>query len=446
MITVFSGVRGDTRRYRTLHLYQQFRLMGVECQLSHSTDPALIEKVRRSKIVVLHRTAMDAHIRQVFDLVAASGGMVIQDTDDLVFDPTVFRWIDSPDFQDPVRSALYLQDMNRYRQTLQSTQAVLASTNFLAERVRQFHPKVWVHRNAFSLEMLAASAEALRQKQDSQGKLVIGYASGTPTHNRDFDLVAAPLQAFLRQNSQAELWLIGPLKLSPDWEPYAERIRRFALVPWLQLPSLIAQFDINLAPLVNDNPFNRSKSEIKYMEAAMVKVPTIASGTDAFQFAIRSGENGFLSETPEEWSQALETLLSEKRRAEVAECAYKRVMEEYHPVTRAGQLLDSLAQICSEGQDSQTFAEIFQNAREHLSANRSRDTFPEALVSRDVERHPNRIDQGLYLLRHQSLKTFIGQVWVFFRRLFAPLIPYHRMQKFSARFASLIAEEQGTTK
>jgi hypothetical protein len=54
---------------------------------------------------------------------------------------------------------------------------------------------------------------------------------------------------------------------------------------------VVMMLDINLAPLVMDNPFAQSKSEIKYMEAALVRAPTIASPTDAYRFAIRPGEN-----------------------------------------------------------------------------------------------------------------------------------------------------------
>ena len=50
----------------------------------------------------------------------------------------------------------------------------------------------------------------------------------------------------------------------------------------INLPALISEVDINLAPLV-DSIFNRAKSEIKWIEAALVKVPTVASKIGAFQ-------------------------------------------------------------------------------------------------------------------------------------------------------------------
>ena len=63
---------------------------------------------------------------------------------------------------------------------------------------------------------------------------------------------------------------------------------------------LIAEVDINLAPL-EQSIFNEAKSENKWVEAALVKVPTVASNVGAFQRMIVSGETGILCDTEDEW-------------------------------------------------------------------------------------------------------------------------------------------------
>ena len=63
---------------------------------------------------------------------------------------------------------------------------------------------------------------------------------------------------------------------------------------WDKLPALISEVDINLAPLV-DSIFNRAKSEIKWIEAALVKVPTVASKIGAFSDMVIDGETGSVS-------------------------------------------------------------------------------------------------------------------------------------------------------
>src|SRR5512140_1667216 len=120
-VLIVSGVRGDTRRYRAFHLHQQLQLAGVECALSHVTNPRLPELAARAEVMVLHRVAYDAYIARLVARLRQRGGLLLVDTDDLIFDPQAFDWIDSPDFRDPVRAALYKEEMTRHRQTLDAS-------------------------------------------------------------------------------------------------------------------------------------------------------------------------------------------------------------------------------------------------------------------------------------------------------------------------------------
>ncbi len=101
-VLILSGVKGDTRRYRTFHPYEQLRLAGVNCQLSHITDPRLPEKASRARLVILHRLAMDRYVDRLLAGWQQQGAPVILDVDDLVFAPHAFQWINSPDFADPL--------------------------------------------------------------------------------------------------------------------------------------------------------------------------------------------------------------------------------------------------------------------------------------------------------------------------------------------------------
>ena len=99
-----------------------------------------------------------------------------------------------------------------------------------------------------------------------------------------------------------------------------------AYVDWKELPKLISQMDINLAPLV-DNVFNQAKSEIKWLEAALVKVPTLASHLGSFEEMIEDERTGLLAQ-PEEWYQKLEMLIENaEQRKVIAENAYRFVLE-----------------------------------------------------------------------------------------------------------------------
>jgi O-antigen biosynthesis protein len=423
-LLVLSGVLGDTRRYRTFHLYEQLRLAGLPVELSHQMDADLLDKAHTADIVLIHRAAWDKKLSCLFEIIESRGGLVIQDVDDLVFAPEAINWIDSPDFQDSVRLKLYQEDLRRFRQTLEHCHAILASTDYLAGWMRKLGKPAWVHRNAFSLEMLAQSEKALTKQgrsnpRKNDDKVVVGYASGTPTHNRDFALLKEVMLEAMKRYPLLELHLIGSLDSGSEWGEFSHRVRRTPLVSWRSLPALLAGFDINLAPLVTENPFNQSKSEIKYMEAGMLGVPTLASPTDAFVFAIRPRDNGFLVRTEADWFEALVALIENPaERIAMGDRAYADVIQRYHPAQRAMELLDSLNDICLNLQGRPFIERRF--SQDELRQCALRFSWTSSLH----ERHPTMVEMGWYNLRQRGLRTLAGRIWVFIRRLLLPIFPF----------------------
>ncbi|HPH95264.1 MAG TPA: glycosyltransferase family 4 protein [Anaerolineaceae bacterium] len=411
-VLILSGVSGDTRRYRALHPVQQLRLAGVPCASAHLTSPNLEKAFEAAAVIILHRAAWDSRLESLVRRAQQRGALVLGDTDDLVFDAAAFKWIDSPDFKDPIRARLYRAEMLRHRQTLEACGTVITSTEYLSGQVQaQLGKTAPVHRNAFSLEMLACAEAALKARPAHPGRLVAGYASGTPTHDHDFALATPALQAALARHPELELWLVGPLQLDESWNALLPRVKRCSFVPWRSLPQTLAQFDINLAPLAMDNPFCQSKSEIKFMEAALVQTPTIASATPAFCHAIRSGENGFLARSSGDWAAALEALISQPElRANMARQARQDVLAAYAPQRMGRQLAALIEQ--AAGRPLWPEAELRPAAP------------PEAALDAAWEAHPTGAERALYTLRRRGPLTLLGLGWVFFRRLAAPIFPF----------------------
>lgn len=420
-ILILSGVQGDTRRYRAFHLYEQLRLAGCKPILAHLTSPDLVELAQTADILILQRVTWDRQAARLVNSVRARGGLVISDVDDLVFDPGAFRWIDAPDFSDPTRARLYQENMRRNRETIDQSQAVLVSTPYLAEQVERLGKPAWIHRNGFSLEMYARSLEAQNQTRPEDGKVTLGYASGTPTHQRDFRLLKTALLKILRDYPQVELHIAGHLDPGKGWDPVMDKIRRLPFVPWRQLPGVLRQFSINLAPLRVDNPFSQSKSEIKYMEAALVEVVTIASPTAAFQQAIQDGETGYLAGSPEEWEAVLRMLIENPDlRRRVGQQACQDVVNKYAPWVRAGQIVQLLNQIL-EQEGSPVERLPVKPVGELTDPQAGRPYW----IGESVEHYPTLIERGLYSLRMRGVRTLLKEVWIFLRRLAAPIFPFN---------------------
>jgi len=351
-ILFVSGTEGDTRRYRCFHHQEQLALQNIQADFRESADAQLPVDALNYDLFVLHRVLYSPLIGIVIDLAQLRGKPVIFETDDFVFAPELYEQIGYVDTLSPEDARRFRQNLERQAKTFQHCDCVLTTTEFLAEEATRRGKPAYVHRNAPSDEMIRISEQACadRQRQtekaDENRPLVVAYFSGTGSHNRDFGVIAEPLTWMLETYPQAWLHISGHLELGPEFAPFHSRIRRAPYVDWRELPYLIARADVNLAPLERENPFCRAKSENKFVEAALVGVPTIASRIDAYECVIESGDNGFLASTTEEWKDALQALLddpAERERLGVA--ARRTVYARYTPEQQAPHLAKTLQEI-----------------------------------------------------------------------------------------------------
>jgi glycosyltransferase involved in cell wall biosynthesis len=110
-----------------------------------------------------------------------------------------------------------------------------------------------------------------------------------------------------------------------------------------ELPWELARFDVNLAPLEVGNPYCEAKSELKFFEAALVGVPTVASPTQPFRDAMRHGETGFVASTPETWFAHITALLSDEAlRQRVVQAALVDVEARYGVAKRVETLVEMM--------------------------------------------------------------------------------------------------------
>ncbi len=88
--------------------------------------------------------------------------------------------------------------------------------------------------------------------------------------------------------------------------------------------------DIALGPL-SDTRFNRAKSNLKWLEAGMLRQPFVCSDVRPYSETIRQGQDGFLCQRPEEWIRHVDTLIeSRDARDHIGGTAHERVMTEFN--------------------------------------------------------------------------------------------------------------------
>ena len=91
----------------------------------------------------------------------------------------------------------------------------------------------------------------------------------------------------------------------------------------------ITSFDIGIMPLV-DEPFERGKCGYKLIQYMACGLPVVASPVGVNRQIVEHGVNGFLAETPDQWEQALQTLLADANlRQRMGQAGRKKVEREY---------------------------------------------------------------------------------------------------------------------
>lgn len=226
---------------------------------------------------------------------------------------------------------------NIVRFFLRKADGVVVSTEPLKQRFQHLNGEIHVVPNALDERLFIGGENGnLPRPAVANSKLVIGYM-GTHSHLQDLLLVLEPLRAVLRKYQGAvEFQMVGiseDNRIVRSFEDLPFRIldtegKHFYpdFVPWAR-ENLC--WDVAIAPLEN-NRFTRGKSDIKFLDYALLRIPGIYSDVEAYRHSVVDGETGMLCENvPAVWKLALEQLLEARAMRDVLlKSAYNYVVNK----------------------------------------------------------------------------------------------------------------------
>ena len=342
---VFNGMKGEKQhykdvlfingctlphpsRYRVNHQIEQLESNGLCCDQVFYEKLSL-EKEKYYNCFVFFRCPITDTVKEFIEKAKINNKTVIYDIDDLVFDKEYTKTIKYLKTMSKEELDLYYDGVKRMGDTLKMCDFATTTTPVLAKELGKYVKEVYVNRNVASERMCMFSLNATKEVKREEDKVVLGYLSGSITHNPDFELILPAIKKIMDKHEEVYLKVVGILDIPKDLDKYKDRIITAPFTDWENLPSLIASIDINLAP-IEESLFNEAKSENKWTEAALVKVPTIASEVGAFKI-IKNGEDGVLvKNTEKDWFDKLEKLVTDKEyREEIGKKAFDRAMKEY---------------------------------------------------------------------------------------------------------------------
>ena len=314
-------------RYRVDHQIEQLETHNMYCDSVFYMNINM-DSIKYYRCFVFFRTPITPQIEEFIKIAKENNKLVIFDIDDLVIDK---KYTDQIEFLKTLNEhdrALYDDGVERMGKTLKMCDYAITTTKVLKEELEKYTKTVFINKNVASEEMRKLSEAAIKNKTEHDD-VVIGYLSGSITHNPDIELIKPVLIDILNKYNNVKLKFVGELSLDDDFSKFKDRIICEKFTDWRNLPNIIASLDINIAPL-EDTLFNRAKSENKWMEAAFCKTVTVASDVGSFHDAITNEKDGFLCKNNNDWKNVLEKLIEDKSlRNKVANNAYDRVKRDY---------------------------------------------------------------------------------------------------------------------
>lgn len=242
-------------------------------------------------VVVLQQAAGVGWQRAIRRL-QASGVTVLYEIDDFVHGVGEMR--------DHDNAGRFGKDVVRgFEMTMRAADGIIASTEWLGERYREFSPNVWVCRNGLDLGRYALT----RPVRDD---VAIGWAGGTG-HREAMRPWLKAVESVMRAHEATRFVSVG--------QDFAHTLRpafgaaRALAVPFSALdtyPAAMTNFDVALAP-AGTSGFFRAKSDLRWLEASALGIPVVAD--PGVYPELEHGVTGLHAETPAEARDALDALV-----------------------------------------------------------------------------------------------------------------------------------------
>lgn len=316
----YEKADNSTFRYRIYNMVQVLNANSQEFSASYFflNDLNRLKEISEiADILIICRTRYDNRINHLISAFRKNCKRVLFDVDDLVFDTNYAHLILSSLDQDLYNPKVWddwFAYSSRIGATLKLCDGAITTNDYLAQKITDFaNIPVSVVPNFLNREQLGISYEIFEAKQSlkpaEDGLIHLGYFSGSPSHNRDFAIVAQALEQLLEENSRIGVVMVGYIEASTALKRFGLRVKYFPFQDFVNLQRLVGSVEFNLMPLQN-NSFTNCKSELKYFEAAIVGTLSIASPTFTYNKSIRDGDNGYLSQS-HQWVNVINKAISE---------------------------------------------------------------------------------------------------------------------------------------
>jgi glycosyltransferase involved in cell wall biosynthesis len=306
--------------------------MGVKASYGSPQDIyASVRQLQFYRTIIFYRMPMSDLFMIYFDEARRLGMKIGYDIDDPSFDNQSLGSNQNLRVIEPFYRQNQLRDSIRFRQAMDCCDFLISSTPHLTNLMQQTtgNKNSFVWRNVADEEAVEAGKWASSFQGDSSAGCTIGYFSGSLAHEADFDEALPAISRIMTERADTKLLVAGHLRDRKEFNDWGDRLQRHAFSGYTEYLKLIAQCDLVIIPLV-DAPFNRSKSVVRFIDAAVVGVPVVASAVGDYDNLLKDKKNGFKVCDKSNWHESIILALDNRKlRHSVGSQAREFVLSNY---------------------------------------------------------------------------------------------------------------------
>jgi len=297
------------------------------------------KEIQQAEIIVFHRPNTVKHHKMGM-ILKRMGKKIVFDNDDSyqLDDAHPFKNLDDKGYKQNKEKL-----NNLTNNFIINSDLVTTSTEFLAEEYRQIHKNVVVLPNCVDPDDWNEPLE------NTSGKVRIGIV-GSVAYHHDFEKIKDVIRK-LDKRDDVQIVLIGLWagkmrkenklveKIHKQEYAFWDSLKNKEHIQWCPVEEYFetlrqARLDMMLIPR-RDNHFNRAKSNIKFLEAAMLEIPVIAQGFEDGQSPYDKdidGTNGVLVTDDSKWEEEIMLMINNPAKRKMLGAAARKYALEFYSI------------------------------------------------------------------------------------------------------------------
>jgi len=363
--------------YRVTQKLEQMLAIGVSIKVfTVDQRSSFLTAAATADIAIFYRCAVSVAALECLAYCQTNRIPTVYEIDDLVFDERYFP-DDLSSYEGTITEEQHFGlrcGVALVREFIRLCDFGIASTNQLKTELEKLVRSgvVAVHRNTLPVESTNTNrALATVRAKRRKGPIRIFYGSGTKAHATDFHQQVEPALFHLMQQFKDVTFAgCGHVDVNKLQKEFPTRVTHVDfIVDREEYAQLLAEVDINIAVL-HKNTFNDCKSEIKWLEAAALRIPSVVSDVAVYREMLRPGEDIVIAgSNPSDWFHALKNVVEEPAlREAIGASAYNAAIKLYGPRDAAKSLATALCKMVNGRAEpaSDRLGEMYQDVRPHI--------------------------------------------------------------------------------